>query len=86
MTGNLTVNVQPLEVDAFIIAVPTLAAALQDADAVILLVKHTEMRLLTPEKLASMTPSRILIDTVNGWDGKDWSSAVFHLFRLGVGV
>jgi UDP-N-acetyl-D-mannosaminuronic acid dehydrogenase len=65
-------------------AVPTLAAALKDADAVVLLVNHTEMHALTPEKLAAMTPARILIDTVNGWAGKDWEGAGFKIFRLGV--
>jgi UDP-N-acetyl-D-mannosaminuronic acid dehydrogenase len=65
-------------------AVPTLEAALKDADAVILLVNHTEMRALTPEKLVAMTPARILVDTVNGWAGKDWQAAGFKIFRLGV--
>jgi len=65
-------------------AVPTLEAALKDADAVILLVNHTGMRALTPEKLAAMTPARILVDTVNGWAGKDWQAAGFKIFRLGV--
>jgi UDP-N-acetyl-D-mannosaminuronic acid dehydrogenase len=65
-------------------AVPTLAAALKDADAVVLLVNHTEMHALTPEKLAAMTPARILVDTVNGWAGKDWEGAGFKIFRLGV--
>jgi UDP-N-acetyl-D-mannosaminuronic acid dehydrogenase len=86
--GAVVKAFEPFKLDADlpgVIAVPTLAAALQDADAVILLVNHTEMRLLTPEKLASLTHARILIDTVNGWAGKDWPSAGFHLFRLGVG-
>jgi UDP-N-acetyl-D-mannosaminuronic acid dehydrogenase len=65
-------------------AVPTLAAALKDADAVVLLVNHTGMRALTPEELAEMTPARILVDTVNGWAGKDWEGAGFKIFRLGV--
>ena len=43
---------EPFKLDADlpgVTAVPTLAAALKDADAVILLVNHTELRLLTPE-------------------------------------
>ena len=67
-----------------ITAVPTLEAALKEADAVLLLVNHTSLRALTPEKLAALTPARILIDTVNGWAGKDWAGAGFHVFRLGV--
>jgi len=65
-------------------AVPTLEAALKDADAVVLLVNHTEIRALPPEKLAGMTPARILVDTVNGWAGMDWQAAGFRIFRLGV--
>ncbi|MCX6038930.1 MAG: nucleotide sugar dehydrogenase [Chloroflexi bacterium] len=65
-------------------AVPTLEAALKDADAVVLLVNHTELCALTPERLAAMTPARILVDTVNGWAGKDWQGAGFKIFRLGV--
>jgi UDP-N-acetyl-D-mannosaminuronic acid dehydrogenase len=67
-----------------ITAVPTLEAALKEADAVLLLVNHTELRALTPEKLASLTPARILIDTVNGWAGKNWEGAGFVIHRLGV--
>jgi len=67
-----------------ITAVPTLEAGLKEADAVLLLVNHTELRALTPEKLASLTPARILIDTVNGWAGKNWEGAGFVIHRLGV--
>jgi len=65
-------------------AVPSLAAALKDAAVVILLVNHTELRALTPEKLVTMTPARILVDTVNGWAGKDWKAAGFNIHSLGV--
>jgi len=67
-----------------ITAVPTLEAALKEADAVLLLVNHTELRALTPEKLAALTPARILIDTVNGWAGKNWEGVGFVIHRLGV--
>ena len=63
---------------------PTLEAALKDAEAVVLLVNHSEFRALTPEQLRSQTPARILVDAVNGWAGKDWHSAGFELHRLGV--
>jgi UDP-N-acetyl-D-mannosaminuronic acid dehydrogenase len=66
-------------------AAPTLEAALKNADAVLLLVNHTEFRQLSPETLKTITPARTLIDTVNGWDGKDWAGFGFKLFRLGVG-
>jgi UDP-N-acetyl-D-mannosaminuronic acid dehydrogenase len=67
-----------------ITAAATLAEAVADADAVILLVNHTELRALTPKQLAGLTRARILVDTVNGWAGQDWLSAGFQLFRLGV--
>jgi UDP-N-acetyl-D-mannosaminuronic acid dehydrogenase len=66
-----------------ITTVPTLAAALQDADMVVLFVNHREFRSLTPEKLAAMTPARILVDTVNGWADQDWKSAGFTIYSLG---
>jgi UDP-N-acetyl-D-mannosaminuronic acid dehydrogenase len=85
--GAVVKAFEPFKPDADlpgITAVSTLEAALKDADAVVLLVNHTELRALTPEKLAAMTPARILVDTVNGWAGKDWSGAGFMVYRLGV--
>jgi UDP-N-acetyl-D-mannosaminuronic acid dehydrogenase len=67
-------------------AVATLELALQDADAVLLLVNHSQFQGLSPETLKTITPARILLDAVNGWDGKDWVAAGFKLFRLGVGI
>ena len=86
--GAIVKAFEPFKPDADlpgVTAVPTLEAALKDADAIVLLVNHTGMRTLTPEKLSAMTPARILIDTVNGWAGKDWQAAGFKIFRLGVG-
>jgi UDP-N-acetyl-D-mannosaminuronic acid dehydrogenase len=64
---------------------PTLDAALKDAEAVILLVNHTEFCALTPEKLRALTSAKILVDTVNAWAGRDWKKEGFQLYRLGVG-
>ncbi len=64
--------------------VPALEAAVEDADALLLLVNHTQFRALTPERLRALTPAKVLIDTVNGWAGKNWSGAGFVLHRLGV--
>jgi UDP-N-acetyl-D-mannosaminuronic acid dehydrogenase len=78
---------EPFKLDADlpgITAVPTLEAALKETDAVLLLVNHTELRALTPEKLAALTPARILVDTVNGWADKNWEGAGFVVHRLGV--
>ncbi|MBU2610324.1 MAG: nucleotide sugar dehydrogenase, partial [Chloroflexi bacterium] len=85
--GALVKAFEPFKADADlpgITAVPTLEAALKEADAVLLLVNHTELRALTPEKLAALTPARILIDTVNGWAGKNWEGAGFVVHCLGV--
>ncbi len=64
---------------------PTLEAALEGADAVLLLVGHSQFRALSPAQLASLTPARILVDTVNALAGRDWESAGFCLWRLGQG-
>lgn len=57
--------------------------AIQDADALLLLVNHTEFAKLNPTQVTQKTKSRIVIDTVNGWNGKAWKDAGFTLFRLG---
>ncbi|PWH15562.1 MAG: UDP-N-acetyl-D-mannosamine dehydrogenase, partial [Anaerolineae bacterium] len=64
---------------------PTLNEALQQAEAVLFLVGHAQFRALTPEQLASLTPARILIDTVNILSGPAWLAAGFQLRRLGAG-
>ena len=66
-------------------AAPSLEMALEQAEAVILLVNHSEFRALTPAQLKSMTPARVLVDTVDGWAGQDWAAQGFTLARLGVG-
>jgi len=62
----------------------SLEPAIQDADAVLLLVKHTEFVNLNPDHFASKTKARILIDCVNGWDANSWQKAGFQIYRLGV--
>lgn len=62
----------------------SLDAAIQDADAILLLVKHTEFINLSPAQLVSATQSRILIDCVNGWNEDVWQKAGFTVYRLGV--
>jgi hypothetical protein len=36
-----------------------------------------------PEEIAKKTKTRIVIDTVNGWNRKAWENSGFQLFRLG---
>jgi UDP-N-acetyl-D-mannosaminuronic acid dehydrogenase len=58
--------------------------ALKDSDAILLLVRHTEFINLKPADIASKTKARAIIDTVNGWNVKEWQSAGFTVSRLGV--
>ena len=59
-------------------------SAIEDADAILLLVKHTEFTKLKPDEIATKTKSRILIDCVNAWDTNTWGKAGFKVYRLGV--
>jgi len=65
--------------------VTTLAAALDGADALLLLVGHAALRNLTPEVVAQLTPARVVIDCVNAWARKDWEPYGFKIFHLGDG-
>lgn len=62
---------------------PTLEDAIKDADAILLLVKHTEFTKLIPAELMQLTSARIAIDAVNGWDALQWQKAGFQIVRLG---
>lgn len=64
---------------------PTLKAALAGSEALLLLVGHTQFRRLDPAWVAAQTPSRLAIDTVNGWQARAWKEAGFTLLRLGDG-
>jgi UDP-N-acetyl-D-mannosaminuronic acid dehydrogenase len=64
---------------------PSLDDAIQDADAILLLVKHSEFTRLDPAEIASKTKARIVIDTVNGWEADAWKKSGFRFFRLGDG-
>jgi len=66
-------------------AVQTLEAALSEAEVLVLLVGHRVFRGLTAQAVAQMTQARVVIDTINGWQGSDWEEAGFKVYRLGVG-
>ncbi len=57
--------------------------AIKNADAIVLLVKHTEFANFNPEEIAKKTKARIAIDTVNGWNSEAWKKSGFQLFHLG---
>ncbi|MBK8422089.1 UDP-N-acetyl-D-mannosamine dehydrogenase [Candidatus Villigracilis saccharophilus] len=85
-TGAQVKAWEPFKLDANMKGVDmasSLEDAIKDADAVILLVKHTEFTTLNPNELAQKTKARIVIDTVNGWNDEVWKNAGFTLFRLG---
>jgi UDP-N-acetyl-D-mannosaminuronic acid dehydrogenase len=62
----------------------SLEAAMEDADLLLLLVKHTEFLNLDPNAIAARTKARRAVDCVNGWDAGAWQQAGFQVFRLGV--
>jgi len=61
-----------------------LNTAFKDADAILLLVKHTQFADFDPEDIATRTRARVAIDTVNAWNAEEWQKAGFRLVRLGV--
>ncbi|HEY3473614.1 MAG TPA: nucleotide sugar dehydrogenase [Anaerolineales bacterium] len=63
---------------------PSLESAIEEADVLMLLVKHTEFLSLIPHELAARSKARVVIDCVNGWNSKLWETAGFNVFRLGV--
>jgi len=65
--------------------VSTLAAALDGADVLLLLVGHSALRNLSPDVLAQLTTARVVVDCVNAWSPKDWEPYGFKIFQLGDG-
>ncbi len=57
--------------------------ALKEADAIVLLVNHTEFRNFKPEEVAKKTTARIIVDCVHAWDAATWQKAGFTLHLLG---
>ena len=66
-------------------ALSTLEETLKDADAILLLVSHSQFKELDAQEIAEMMQGRVAIDTVNGWDASEWKDAGFNVLRLGVG-
>jgi UDP-N-acetyl-D-mannosaminuronic acid dehydrogenase len=63
----------------------SLTAALEGAEALLLLVGHSVFRNLDPQEVALLTPARIVIDTINAWPVEAWQAAGFMVYQLGVG-
>lgn len=64
---------------------PSLEAALEGADAVVLLVDHRQFFDLSPGEIAQLMPGRFVFDTRGIWDQEAWERAGFQLRALGVG-
>jgi UDP-N-acetyl-D-mannosaminuronic acid dehydrogenase len=62
---------------------PSLEDAIKEADAILLLVKHTEFTIFNPAEVASLTKARIVVDCINIWDMNKWQKAGFQFHRLG---
>ncbi len=65
--------------------VPNLATAIQDADLILLLVNHTPFKKVDPVEVGQLSPARVVVDAVCGWDRDAWQALGFRYFRLGDG-
>ena len=86
--GAIVCAYEPYKLDAYIPgvhSVHTLEDAIGDADLLVLLVGHRELKELDPQKMLKLTPARLAVDTVAGWEVQPWIKAGFKLIRLGVG-
>ena len=62
-----------------------LEKAIQDADLLLILVPHDELKSLDPAAVAKRTTARLLVDTVNLARLPEWQAAGFMVHKLGVG-
>lgn len=60
-----------------------LDSALAGADAILLLVAHSQFATMDPLQVAGKTRARLAIDTVNAWQSAAWKDAGFRVVRLG---
>lgn len=85
--GAQVVAYEPFKQDAQIQGVqvsPSLEEALKDADLIALMVAHTPFLALQPTQVAALTPTRRVVDVVNGFAQPAWEQAGFSVYRLGV--
>jgi UDP-N-acetyl-D-mannosaminuronic acid dehydrogenase len=64
---------------------PNLASAIQDADLLLLLVNHAPFKKVDPVEVGQLTPARVVVDAVCGWDRDAWQALGFRYHRLGDG-
>lgn len=63
----------------------SLVEVVEKADAVLLLVNHSQFRSIDASALKKQTPAQLVFDTVNGWDRAAFQNAGFKYYRLGDG-
>lgn len=61
----------------------SLAGAVGQAEAVVVLVAHQSFRVIDPVHLSALTPARVVVDCQNIWDREVWSRAGFRVRTLG---
>ena len=64
---------------------PTLSEAIENADALVLLVGHAQFKALDPQVVRAQTHADVVLDTVNGWNYDAWTAAGFKVVKLGKG-
>jgi len=87
-SGALVTAYEPNRIDAQLHGIdttPSLESALANAEIIVLLVGHAELKNLNPGEISKITPARVLVDCVNGWNRPAWEQAGFRLYRLGDG-
>lgn len=62
--------------------VTSMDEAIEGADALVILVDHTDFKQLEPVRFTSMR-GRVVVDTRNCLDDRTWQSSGFDIFRLG---
>ncbi len=86
--GALVSAYEPFKIDFVTPGVhmaASLAEAAADADALVLLVGHTQFKDLDPQAVKAQTRAQVVVDTVNGWNSAAWSAAGFQMVKLGKG-
>lgn len=59
--------------------------AVKEADALVLLVPHSQFKTIDPAAIKKLTEAGTVIDCVHGWDRQVWEAAGFAFYRLGDG-
>jgi len=83
--AGITVSVADPHVTEFVPAIVPLYDAIQDADIIIVVVKHEEYLQIHPQAIAGLMRTRTVLDTTNALDRDKWESSGFTFLRYGEG-